>query len=197
MALITFIVPTIGRPTLKNTLDSIKSNTDGDWNAIVMFDGIEPTLESDDHRIQILKMEKTGTRNNAGLVRNNAIKLVTTPYVGFVDDDDIITSSYVSDLKKIDVDVVIFRMKNGSRISPSVHATDFVIYDVGISFCVKTDLFMKENIWFIPSDTEDFDLLDRYRNSGKNIHISPHVNYIVRPGDPRPNSLDDLILSKI
>jgi len=90
-ALVTFIIPTIGRPTLTKTLDSILNNTDPNWNAIVMFDGIQPTIGSNDPRIRIYYMEKKGRLNHAGIVRNTAIQFATTPWIGFVDDDDAIS----------------------------------------------------------------------------------------------------------
>jgi len=183
-SLITFIIPTIGRPTLQRTLDSIRANTNSSWKAIVMFDGVEPTITSDDSRIQILRMNKTGTLNYAGRVRNHAITKSNTPWIGFVDDDDVITPNYVEDLishLKENPDVVIFRMKDKEIVLPPKEATVFKLNQVGISFCLKTDIFIGEQIWFEPSSTEDFQLLNRLRRLGKQIIISPHINYIVRP----------------
>ena len=42
---ITFIIPTIGRETLKNSIDSLINQTDHDWNAIIIFDGIKKILK--------------------------------------------------------------------------------------------------------------------------------------------------------
>ena len=187
-ALITFIIPTIGRSTLIRTLESIQQNMDSDWNAIVMFDGVEPTIISEDPRISIMYMEKTGTLNHAGRVRNRAIQFANTEWIGFVDDDDIITPTYVSHLKQhlseSEKDVVIFRMQyhnDNGHILPTPGATMFERNFVGISFCVKKNCFTEDNIWFEPSDSEDFDLLDQLWNYDKIIAISPFVNYIVRP----------------
>jgi glycosyltransferase involved in cell wall biosynthesis len=187
-ALITFIIPTIGRPTLVRTLESIQQNTDDDWNAIVMFDGIEPTLESEDPRIRIMSMEKIGKLNYAGRVRNQAICFAETEWIGFVDDDDIIKPTYVSHLKKhISEDahnVIIFRMQynnNNGYILPPAGATMFEQNQVGISFCVKKNCFTEDNIWFEPGEIEDFNLLTRLWEQDKTIMISPYVNYIVRP----------------
>ena len=185
-ALITFIIPSIGRPTLSRTLESIKQNTDADWNAIVMFDGVEPTLKSDDPRIRIMRIEKMGKLNHAGGVRNKAIQFANTEWIGFVDDDDIIKPTYISHLKQHlsenMKDVVIFRMQcHNNVILPSPGKTNFELCQVGISFCVKTDCFTKDNIWFEPHIYEDFNLLNQLRTQGKSIMISPFVNYIVRP----------------
>ena len=184
-ALITFIIPTIGRPTLQRTLDSIRSNTNPSWEAIVMFDGVEPTIKSGDGRIRIYRMNKVGVRNYAGRVRNYAISMASTPWVGFVDDDDTITPSYVSDLvdhlSSSNPDVVIFRMKDRDRVLPPPGADRFVINKVGISFCLKTRLFRELGVGFLPGPAEDFHLLHRLRLLGKDIVLSPHVNYHVRP----------------
>jgi len=187
-ALITFIIPTIGRSTLIRTLESIQQNTDDDWNAIVMFDGIEPTIESEDPRIRIMRMEKTGKLNYAGRVRNQAIYFANTEWIGFVDDDDIIKPTYVSHLKKHisdhTPDVVIFRMQyhnDDGYILPPPGATMFELNQVGISFCVKRDCFIEDNIWFEPSEIEDFNLLHRLWDQDKTITISSFVNYVVRP----------------
>ena len=38
---ITFIIPTIGRDTLSNTIKSLEEQTNQNWNAIIIFDGIK------------------------------------------------------------------------------------------------------------------------------------------------------------
>jgi len=147
-----------------------------------MFDGVQPTITSTDKRITILRMNKVGIKNHAGSVRNEAIKYVTTEWVGFVDDDDTLTPCYVDRFLshvKEDIDVIIFRMNLDDRILPPLNHATFHINYVGISFAVKTSLF-HEGFWFEPSSAEDFYLLDRYRSERKHIMISPHVTYLVR-----------------
>jgi glycosyltransferase involved in cell wall biosynthesis len=182
--LITFIIPTIGRPTLQRTLDSIRASSNPSWEAIVMFDGVDPTLESGDERIRVYRMDKVGVRNFAARVRNHAIAKARTPWVGFVDDDDTITPTYVSDFVDhlaCNPDVIIFRMRDRGRVLPPPDATRFVINKVGISFCLKTKLFREQGVWFLPGPAEDFHLLHRLRLLGKDIFLSPHINYHVRP----------------
>ena len=43
--LITFIIPSIGRPSLQRTINSLMDMKDPDWKAIIVFDGINPTLK--------------------------------------------------------------------------------------------------------------------------------------------------------
>jgi len=184
MELITFIIPSIGRPTLERTIRSLQAMTDPYWKAIIVFDGIHPTLGVDDERITMISVQKTGMINHAGQVRNYGISLATTPWVGFVDDDDSLQPEYMTHVRQHieeeDPDVVIFRMLDHGKILPPLTSTDFCINQVGISFCVKRVLCVEEECWFIPCGCEDFVLLDRIRNKGKKIFMSPHVDYLVR-----------------
>ena len=89
--IITFIIPTIGRETLKNTLISLQYQTIKNWNAIIIFDGCNQNINNIDDRIKIVCCNKLGTNiNNAGLVRNYGIGLANTKWVAFLDDDDVI-----------------------------------------------------------------------------------------------------------
>ena len=183
-ATITFIIPTICRSTLDRSLLSLKNQTNPNWNAIVVFDGITPTITNEDERIKFLIIEKKGN-GWSGHVRNEGMKHVKTEWVGFLDDDDTLTPDYVEKFQietKSNPDVIIFRMQylNG-LILPPPGDTTFKINYVGISFCFKTSLFQVENIQFNQCGVEDFDLLDRFRQNNKNIIISKYITYLVRP----------------
>ena len=178
---ITFIIPSLGRPTLQLTLNSLKMQTDNNWKAIVVFDGVSPNISNSDPRVEFISIPKKGS---AGLVRNEGIRMATTEWVGFVDDDDVLTSDYVEHFnrEKQNMDVVIFRMKTPKNIiHPPIDHTDFHQNYVGISFCMRTSLSKQENLWF-PVDKvyEDFILLNSLRSAGKSIKISKHVTYLIR-----------------
>lgn len=184
--LITFIIPSIGRNTLPRTLESLKNMRNKNWNAIVVFDGINPNINETDNRIKIIKLDKKQGegRNYAGKVRNYGFNFVQTQWIGFVDDDDTLNEQYIDQLiehinNKSDIDVVIFRMqyKNGGKILPKVEDNDFKINEVGISFCLKTDITKEFN--FVPSPSEDFDLLNKLRSNNKKIIISDYIGYNV------------------
>lgn len=181
---ITFIVPTICRSTLDRSLLSLKNQTNPNWNAIVVFDGITPTITNDDDRIQFLTIEKKGN-GWSGHVRNEGMKHVKTNWIGFLDDDDTLTPDYVEKFQiesQKNSDVIIFRMQySNGLILPPPDDTTFKINHVGISFCFKTSLFQVENIQFNQCGVEDFDLLDRFRQNNKNIIISKYITYLVRP----------------
>lgn len=178
-----FIIPTIGRHTLEKTLESVGNiqPVEG-WkcDSLVVFDGIEPTV------INSIRIEKSGESNHAGRVRNEGIKYVSSDWIGFVDDDDIVHPGYLKALSECpidEVDVVIFRMvyaKNG-LILPPPGANEFRMCEVGISFCVRRSCFTDDGIWFEPSAVEDYTLLDTLRSRGKKIHMSEAVVYMVRP----------------
>ena len=51
---LTFIIPTIGRSTLIDSIKTLLNQTNSKWKAIIIFDGIEPTLCIDDERIKII-----------------------------------------------------------------------------------------------------------------------------------------------
>jgi glycosyltransferase involved in cell wall biosynthesis len=96
---ITFIIPTIGRNTLENSINSLKNQTIKDWNAIIIFDGIISNIDINyinDNRIKILECDKKGINiNSAGEVRNYGINYVKSKWIAFLDDDDIIEDDYV------------------------------------------------------------------------------------------------------
>ena len=114
--MITFIIPTVGRPTLKKAVESIENQTNDNWKAIVVFDGIEPTISISNPKISVIKTEKAGVgQNGAGNVRNYGMKFVDSEWIGFLDDDDTIAPDYVetfnNELTSFPfVDVIIFRM---------------------------------------------------------------------------------------
>jgi glycosyltransferase involved in cell wall biosynthesis len=184
--LITFIIPTIGRDTLSNTLDCLINQSNPNWKAIVIFDGITSTIQNTDPRIRIIESEKLGQgHNSAGLVRNYGITFADTEWVAFVDDDDNLSKRYVDIFIEessayTKADIIIFRMEaSPDLILPSLSTEDFYHTYVGISFAVKKKIFDEGHL-FVPSSTEDFYYLDEARNKKYNIMISPYVTYFVR-----------------
>ena len=191
--LITFIIPTIGRSTLINSINSLKNQTIKDWHAIIIFDGIYCNIDIDvygnDNRIKVLECEKKGLSiNSAGEVRNYGMSFIETKWIAFLDDDDIIETDYIetfyneinlcNDLQ-LDLDLIIFRMNDNDRIIPKLNTDNFYLCDVGISFIFKKEIY-DEGCKFTPDGAEDFLYLDKIRTSGKRMMISPYVKYYVR-----------------
>ena len=184
---ITFIIPTIGRSTLNNSINCLLNQTINDWYAIIIFDGIPCNIENIDSRIKIIETNKKGLSiNSAGLVRNYGISFATTKWIAFLDDDDIISNDYIETFYKeleennnIDLDVIIFRMKLEDRIVPKIETDNFYLCDVGISFIIKKEIY-DDGIKFVADGAEDFLYLDNIRQNNYKIMISPYVKYFVR-----------------
>ena len=185
-SLITFIIPTIGRSTLSKTLDCLINQSNPNWKAIVIFDGIFSSIIYTDPRIRIIESPKLGEgTNGAGLVRNYGITFADTEWVAFVDDDDNLSRRYVDIFIEETnaytlADIIIFRMEAYKDcILPKFSTDTFYFEEVGISFAVKKKVFDEGHV-FIPSKKEDFVYLDEARNKKYNIMISPYVTYFVR-----------------
>jgi glycosyltransferase involved in cell wall biosynthesis len=190
--MITFIIPTIGRETLPRTLQSLLRQTDPEWNAIVVVDGVRvPRTLPKDYRITVLPLgQKLGQHyNSAGNVRNAGMEKAfaqgNPSWFAFVDDDDTVTKDYVATLKNAihnhpDGEVFIFRMVNtNGQILPPPGAHQFMLHQVGISFAMKASLF-RHGFRFIPSSGEDFMLLDAFRRAKRKIYMLPNIVYHVR-----------------
>lgn len=194
---ITFIIPSINRPSLPRTINSLIQQKNPNWKAIIIFDGVKSNINIADNRFSIINIDKIGKRNNAGEVRNIAIKEVETEWCGFVDDDDILLDNYVELFyeyitNESYLDVILFRMKIFNNIVPKNNKNNLIVNNVGISFCTKTDILKEYK--FIPGDTEDFNLIDRLNKNKKKIMITDKITYLVR--NTKFNESDNLNLVK-
>jgi len=186
--MITFIIPSIGRKTLEESIQSIKNQTCEDWKIIIIFDGIQSTITETNTKITILESHKQGEgTNSAGAVRNFGMQRVDTEWVAFLDDDDIISPNYIETFNKEieehpQIDVLIFRMSFYNDLNivlPKLETDNFYQNEVGISFVIKTEIF-NNGLKFIPSCIEDFNYLQNLKENKYIIMISPYTRYIVR-----------------
>jgi cellulose synthase/poly-beta-1,6-N-acetylglucosamine synthase-like glycosyltransferase len=186
---ITFIIPTIGRESLLDSIDSLINQNDNNWNAIILFDGIKNKFEIKDARITIIELESRkgiiDKKNNAGIVRNIGFTYVKdSEWIGFLDDDDILSYDYISKLKeeiKINnhIEVCIFRMAYENKcILPSLNDRNIIRNRVGISFAIKK--YISENNKFQNSPFEDYIFLKGLQNKKYKIIISSYTTYFVR-----------------
>ena len=183
---ITFIIPSIGRDSLKYSVESLINQTSENWKAIIVFDGcknnLEETLNND--KFSIYEIEKTsGVINQASEVRNYALQYVNTKWVAFLDDDDTISNDYVEYfLKQTNIfqfDLFIYRMINKDlKIFPSLESKDIIPCDVGISFIVKKTVF--DCVSFKNSHCEDYDFLNLVKKNNYLILISNTIKYFVK-----------------
>jgi glycosyltransferase involved in cell wall biosynthesis len=196
-AVITFIIPTINRATLHFTLASLQAQTVDKWKAIILFDGCMPSndlkrvIDANDRFLSV-SIQKTGSTVNginhhgsAGRVRNIGMTLVTTPWIGFVDDDDMLMPNYVQSLEEEltitpSCEFIIFRMVSQGVILPPIHCPSIGPGAVGISFCMKRSLFENDSIQFQQSGVEDYQLIQKVYDTKHKIVLSPHICYLVR-----------------
>ena len=52
---ITFIIPSLNRPTLGKTIDSLLNQTNPNWKCIIIYDGVDGE-KFDDERITTIKI---------------------------------------------------------------------------------------------------------------------------------------------
>jgi len=187
MSLITFIIPSIGRPTLQRAIDSLLAQSNPNWRAIIVFDGLPATQQFTDPRISVIEsVERLGAQShngNAGMVRNLAFPHVQTEWVGFLDDDDTLRSHYVEYLAQAQPseDFVLFRMQTTSGyIIPQVGSNSVVLNDAGISFCVRMTKLRTSGQVFVNSNCEDFVFMNTMINNGFSYQVNPEIVYNVR-----------------
>ena len=189
--LVTFIIPSKGRPTINDTIESLFAQTDHRWNAVIVFDGEqEDAYYPSDPRIKAYTVPKVGQINMGGDLRNYGMRQASaSEWFAFVDDDDALSPDYVTRLlEEVHlnplVETIIFRMRRGEVevLPPKDHDMFHVAY-VGISFAIRTQLF-QSGFEFVPSGLEDFQLLEKICNGHAKMVMSPYVTYYVRGAPP-------------
>lgn len=183
---ITFIIPSIARLSLKNTIQSLLNQTSNKWKAIIIYDGCKNILNDDEinENITFYEIEKTKcVINQASDVRNYGIQFVESDWIAFVDDDDTISEDYVDYFFKqsniFHFDLFIYRMINQDlKIFPSLKSKDIIPCDVGISFIMKKKIF--EKIKFENSHCEDYDFINLVKKNNYLILVSNKIKYFVK-----------------
>jgi hypothetical protein len=179
---ITFIIPTLGRLSLLDSIESLINQDDSQWKAIIIFDGVKNNFEINDERITMIETEK---KNSAGDVRNFGFNYVeNSEWIGFLDDDDCLSCNYISRLKEEieinnNIEVCIFRMGYENKcILPTKNDRNIIRNKVGISFAIKK--YISQNILFNNNPYEDFIFLKEIQCKKYKILISSYVCYFVR-----------------
>lgn len=207
--LVTFIIPTIGRKTLEDTIRSLQAQTDPNWRAIIVADGIMRIRLNkklrDDRRIRV---HYAPLYNSAGLTRNvgiqEALYADQSNWIAFVDDDDTLDARYVALLDVYDkgpdhLDVVVFRADwPDGMVLPDIDNPRLEWGHVGISYAVRSEWF-EESADLPPikhrfikesnletggvGSNEDITLLKDLINDGAAVTICPYLCYHVRPNE--------------
>jgi glycosyltransferase involved in cell wall biosynthesis len=186
---ITFIIPTIGRNSLLDSIESLINQDYSNWEAIIVFDGVKNNFDINDKRITLVEIEKKignlEKKNSAGNVRNFGFKYVkNSEWIGFLDDDDYLSNNYISNLKeeiKINnnIEVCIFRMGYENKfILPTANDRNIIRNKVGISFAIKK--YIINNTLFFNNPFEDFIFLKELQKKKYKILISSYVTYFIR-----------------
>jgi glycosyltransferase involved in cell wall biosynthesis len=136
-SLITFIIPSINRESLENTIRSLEEQKYEKWCGIIIFDNCYPSenikkILDNDLRFLYISIKKRGCtyidneniKGFSGDVRNIGMSLIKTDWIAFIDDDDTISKDYLTIfLQEIKtdklVDCIIFRMVLDNKIIPS------------------------------------------------------------------------------
>jgi glycosyltransferase involved in cell wall biosynthesis len=194
--LVSFVIPTLGRPSLRRTLESLAKQSNGDWEALVMVDAKAPSLYATEyeHLGGEISFWYPGVSGSAGLLRNEGVRLAQGMWVAWVDDDDWLDADYVERLSEHihekDPDVVVFRMLDerlGVLPRPDGVMT---LGTVGISYALRRDVML--NYQFIREDVsgpaegwkhEDITLLNALKCDGCEIYLSPFITYYVRDAE--------------
>ena len=130
---IDYIIPTINRPSLQRTIESIKREEINNW--------IKPNILICD------------TENSAGENRNKSLeKVKDSEWILFVDDDDYLADGHSLELD-YNFDIVILKMNQEGKIKPDVNLSgkDFgyktisCVFkgNVGINYAIKTSFYLK------------------------------------------------------
>lgn len=210
--LITFIIPTINRDSLVNSITSLINQTHKLWKAIIIFDGCKPNDPKllsllNDSRITYLSISKTGiiinrdhVYSSAGYVRNIGLKMAQTPWIAFLDDDDTVDPKYIDyfmqEIETVSVaDVIVFRMLDNDKIIPSFDCNKIIKNNIGISFIIRASL-LKEGFLFKQSHIEDYLFLKELYDANKVIVLSPYITYYIHGTNPTDNIIlpDRIIL---
>ena len=187
--MITFILPSIGRPSLIYPIQSLLKQSDNTWKCIIVLDGCKlpdncvNIIENNIDKFIILPIEKrgAGTNNGAGYVRNAASNIIDTEWVAFIDDDDTISPEYVKNANSIikenrTIDCILFRaIVPQGVVVPDPKSLDIQQGRTFISYCCKTSVF--KEIQFKQGKDEQYEFISSIKNRGYKILLSKYIMY--------------------
>lgn len=182
----TFIIPTSGRDTISRSLKSIVDQTDPDWSALVVGDGLGGNWRCPWHHANIwtsVIYPKVGFANAGGQMRNHGMRNGVGHWFCFLDDDDRLDVNYLKWLREesVEKDLVVFQMQyDDGYVLPPPKTTSLVGGQVGISFAVRAEFQREKNLWFIPSMEEDWTFLNTAISLGARGRFCEKIAYYVR-----------------
>lgn len=166
---ITYIIPTVGRKSITNTINSILNE---DKNARIL---IQRGSTAGKNRNSILSIE----------LLSNQLDNIKSDFIAFIDDDDFYNEGYLSQIDN-DFDIIVMRMNQGGLIIPS-YSNELRKANVGINFIVKTEflkkIIIKNNIiddyfLFDEGHAEDWRFLEKLLRFNPKVKITDDVYYV-------------------
>jgi len=172
MTTLTVVIPTIGRQSLDRAcrLAAMCAN-----QVLVIADNA-PDVDADLHV----------NFGCPGSTRNAAMPLVTSRWVAFCDDDDVLVpDTYRKALAEHnDADMVIHTMWH-PQLGPIPRPGYLINHgNVGISFMLRTSIWVDNPFIAGPPLTfagEDYELVQRMIDQSRNVVTTGEVGYLVRP----------------
>lgn len=196
---------------VKDCLDSIKRQTFGEFEVLMMNDGstdnslkiIEEYAKTDD-RFKVVSNPNSGI----SITRNKGIMMANNPYIVFVDSDDTLNEELLEklsneikenepDLIRYGVDIIgesddrryRFNVNGVSNISGDEAIRDWslsgVTYALPWVYAIKRDVFVDNNLFFTPQRIhEDYLLMPFLIANSKRVSVIDYVgyNYLLRQG---------------
>lgn len=192
MVNITFdiILPSILRPTLYQTIQSVQAQTHRNWRLIVMSStGEFPNITLDDERIEFHKLPQPVMNDWGTKARNTAIALCNNTWITYIDDDDQWLPHHLTTFHRLInnwQDVSVFstvgqaiRWKGAGKrreLVPMERSVD--ILTVGL--CHTREIFAKTSGWQ-SHDGHDRTLWEEMlKAGGKNIRTDTTTFYFLR-----------------
>jgi glycosyltransferase involved in cell wall biosynthesis len=191
---VTFIIPTIGRPTLRASIESLLAQTDKDWEAIIVGDNITRVRHSAMNEFGYLlgdpriffndNLIKMGHDNVAAQVRNLALPVADGKWIGNLDDDDTLHKQYVEWLKQEseNADLVHFRAEweNGIDIRPALDDHTLMPSNMCNAFAFNRQFAIDKGLHYVDATSEDAATIQAFIAAGARVHLSSRVAYMVR-----------------
>lgn len=184
---VTFVIPTIGRATLVDAVQSLQKQTDPDWFCHIEGDGIDPTISLPTSIVagepRVLSWTESRHYHESDM-RNLGIARSSSEWIGFLDDDDELASNYVKWLRQesASYDVVIFRQtlpRNEDRDDTVFPSRPEIVWgNVGISYAIRRNWALR--FPFKRTKHEDLLQLVAVEAAGAKIHFSNHIAYYGR-----------------
>ena len=182
-----FIIATIGRPSLKESIESIlDQDKHSNHKIIVVFDNCKIQKMVDDERVIYIRTQENvwgGGARNVGIEYIKEQK-IDTLYISFLDDDDYITPHYGKVLyKHRKWDLVVHSIHfpwhpPARKILPPTKGKGIKRGQIGVAISVKANKLLNSKVRYVDTAAADFFFAHRLLNEGLSHYKTGIVTYI-------------------